>query len=95
MEVIRLQAGCKGGGVGGIGGRRGRGAHSQGSRFISWQFYGLAAGGSRERFDVRQLYRLRPTRLRNEHVGQETHAGQFAPGKLHMVCFVLSGWPAG
>ena len=28
----------------------------EGSRFVAWQLYGLAAGGSRERLDVRQFY---------------------------------------
>jgi len=28
----------------------------EGSRFVAWQLYRLAAGGSRERLDVRQLY---------------------------------------
>jgi len=36
----------------------------------------LAAGGSRERFDVRQFYRLRPTRFpKNEHVRQKRTLG--------------------
>jgi hypothetical protein len=30
----------------------------QGSRFIMWQLYRLLAGGSRERLDVWQFYRL-------------------------------------
>jgi len=28
----------------------------EGSRFVAWQLYRLAAGGSRERLEVRQLY---------------------------------------
>jgi len=28
----------------------------EGSRFVAWQLYGLAAGGSRECLDVRQFY---------------------------------------
>jgi hypothetical protein len=28
----------------------------EGSRFVAWQLYRLAAGGSRERLDVRQFY---------------------------------------
>jgi hypothetical protein len=28
----------------------------EGSRFVAWQLYGLVAGGSRERLEVRQLY---------------------------------------
>jgi hypothetical protein len=28
----------------------------EGSRFVAWQLYGLLAGGSRERLDVRQFY---------------------------------------
>ena len=28
----------------------------EGSRFVAWQLYGLAAGGSRERLEVRQFY---------------------------------------
>jgi len=42
-----------------------------------WQFYGLAAGGSRERFDVGQFYRLRPPYSipSNEHAGQKRTLG--------------------
>jgi hypothetical protein len=29
----------------------------EGSRFVAWQLYGLAAGGSRERLEVWQFYR--------------------------------------
>jgi hypothetical protein len=32
------------------------GARLEGSRFVALQFYRLAAGGSRERLDVRQFY---------------------------------------
>jgi hypothetical protein len=28
----------------------------EGSRFVAWELYGLAAGGSRERLEVRQFY---------------------------------------
>jgi hypothetical protein len=28
----------------------------EGSRFVAWQLYGLAAGGSRERLDAWQFY---------------------------------------
>jgi hypothetical protein len=69
MEVIRLQTGCKGEWE--AGGSGDRGAHGQeGSRFIPRQLYGLAAGGSRERFDVWQLYRLRPTRFQMNTFGR-------------------------
>jgi hypothetical protein len=32
------------------------GAHLEGSRFVALQLYRLAAGGSRERLEVRQFY---------------------------------------
>jgi hypothetical protein len=40
----------------------------EGSRFIRWQLYGLAAGGSRERLEVRQFY-CRP-RNRTDAMGK-------------------------
>ena len=38
----------------------------EGSRFVTWQLYGLAAGGSRERPLASQLYRLRLDRRTEE-----------------------------
>jgi hypothetical protein len=42
----------------------------EGSRFVAWLLYGLAAGGSRERLDVRQLYGPLYRRNRTEAMGK-------------------------
>ena len=42
----------------------------EGSRFVAWQLYGLAAGGSRERLDERQFYGPLYPRNRIEAMGK-------------------------
>jgi hypothetical protein len=47
----------------------------EGSRFTRWQLYGLLAGGSRERLDVRQFYGPVVSAARNRRDGQNIVRG--------------------
>jgi hypothetical protein len=46
----------------------------EGSRFKIWQLYASAAGGSLERFDAWQFYRLRPSRSNMHPLGGNTRS---------------------
>jgi hypothetical protein len=48
----------------------------EGSRFVAWQFYGLLAGGSRERLEVWQFYGPVVFAARNRRDGQNIALGR-------------------
>jgi len=47
----------------------------EGSRFVAWQLYGLAASGSRERLEVWQFYGPVVCAARNRRDGQNIALG--------------------
>jgi len=47
----------------------------EGSRFVSWQLFGLVAGGSRERLEVWQFYGPVVSAARNRSDGQNLALG--------------------
>jgi len=47
----------------------------EGSRFVTWQLYGLVAGGSRERLEVWQFYGPVVAAARNRRDGQNIALG--------------------